>query len=477
MFDRLADALAVAGINNPAAMAELAPAALVAGVESSYRLESMLVARRLAAVATLLRHRVAAAERAEHERGYALIDGFEQTTAEVAAAMNLSPMGASYLVSYAEALDVRLPGVAALLAEGRTDWRTVRLIIGRTDLVSDETVMAELDASLAERIGRWHGWSKQRILNAIDAAVRVADPDAARERRSAAEEDRHIGITAQENGMAEVYGKVAAAAATAFDRRLSQLAKQVCSADPRTLDQRRADALAALTEGRRLACTCGKPECPCRAAVDEPDRNPADTQIVVNVVASEHTVTGRGDSPGYLERYGVIDAEQVRSLAEAASLRLADPQTSAAAALRYQPSAALERAIRCRDLTCRFPGCGRPATHCDVDHTVPFNHENPVLGGLTVAGNLKCLCRQHHRPQPLLTRSGVLCREAGGPGVNLSITTDDLCLDRHGGRVERAYPTSHLKVDPQHRAVGEPVMPSAHPCAHRPLPSVWLRPR
>ncbi|WP_394328731.1 DUF222 domain-containing protein, partial [Mycobacterium avium] len=44
--------------------------------------------------------------------------------------------------------------------------------------------------------------------------------------------------------MAEVHGSVAAAAATAFDRRLSQLAKQVCPADPRTLDQRRADALA-----------------------------------------------------------------------------------------------------------------------------------------------------------------------------------------------------------------------------------------
>jgi Domain of unknown function (DUF222) len=69
----------------------------------------VLVALRMAAVAALLRHRVAAVERAEQQRGYAVIDGFEQTTAEVAAAMNLSPAGASYLVSYAEALDKRLP--------------------------------------------------------------------------------------------------------------------------------------------------------------------------------------------------------------------------------------------------------------------------------------------------------------------------------------------------------------------------------
>ena len=42
----------------------------------------MLVARRMAAVAALLRHRIAAAERAERQRGYADIDGFEQTAAE-----------------------------------------------------------------------------------------------------------------------------------------------------------------------------------------------------------------------------------------------------------------------------------------------------------------------------------------------------------------------------------------------------------
>jgi hypothetical protein len=45
------------------------PAALVATVESIHRQESVLVARRMAAVAALLRHRVAAAERAEHRQG------------------------------------------------------------------------------------------------------------------------------------------------------------------------------------------------------------------------------------------------------------------------------------------------------------------------------------------------------------------------------------------------------------------------
>lgn len=371
------------------------PASLVEVIESTHRRESMLVARRMAAVAALLRHRVTTAERPERPREYAAIDGFEQTAAEVAAAMNLSPVGASYLVSHAEALDTRLPRVAALLAEGRTDWRTVRLIISRTDLVTDEKLIAKIDQSLAERIGNWHGWSKQRIINAVDAAVRTTDPDAARERRLAAEADRHIGISTKDDGMADIYGSVAATTATAFDRRLSQLAKQVCPADPRTLDQRRADALAALAEGRGLACACGQPECPNRPG-DNSDR-PTGAQVVINVVASDRTLHADGAEPGYVEGYGVIDADQVRQLAAAASILVADPVTSPVEALRYQPSAALERAVRCRDLTCRFPGCSRPAVVCDLDHTIPFNHQNPAAGGLTVADNLKCLCRQHHR--------------------------------------------------------------------------------
>jgi hypothetical protein len=370
------------------------PAALVAVVESTHRQESMLVARRMAAVAALLRNRKAAVERIGGAPGYGSIDGFDQTTAEVAAAMNLSPMAASYLVSDAETLDTRLPKVAALLAEGRTDWRTVRLIISRTDLMTDDELIAKIDQSLAARICNWHGWSRQRIVNAVDTAVRTIDPDAARERRVAAEDDRHIGISALDTGMAELYGTVAASAATVFDRRLSQLAKQVCPADPRTLDQRRADALAALTRGRTLACRCGQADCPTRARGGAAERDTA--RWVINVVATDRAVHDGGSAPGYLEGYGVIDAEQVRELVATAALHVIDPSTSPVDALCYQPSASLERAIRCRDLTCRFPGCSRPAVVCDLDHTVAFNHRDPSAGGLTVYENLKCLCRQHH---------------------------------------------------------------------------------
>ena len=57
---------------------------------------------------------------------------------------------------------------------------------------------------------------------------------------------------------------------------------------------------------------------------------------------------------------------------------------------RYTPSTVLATFIRCRDMTCRFPGCDEPAQVCDIDHTIAYP------AGPTQASNLKCLCRKHH---------------------------------------------------------------------------------
>ena len=59
--------------------------------------------------------------------------------------------------------------------------------------------------------------------------------------------------------------------------------------------------------------------------------------------------------------------------------------------MSYTPTAALTRYIRARDRHCRFPGCRRPAIHCDLDHTTAYPH------GTTSTTNLHCLCRYHHR--------------------------------------------------------------------------------
>lgn len=80
--------------------------------------------------------------------------------------------------------------------------------------------------------------------------------------------------------------------AALLDRRLIQLAHAVCEDDPRTIAQRRADALGALAAGaERLACGCGNPDCP--AGADAGERA---TRVVVHVVAEASALTGRPDS-------------------------------------------------------------------------------------------------------------------------------------------------------------------------------------
>ena len=58
----------------------------------------------------------------------------------------------------------------------------------------------------------------------------------------------------------------------------------------------------------------------------------------------------------------------------------------------YRPPPALQHLIRVRQQLCVFPGCGRAARRCDLDHTIPYH-----LGGRTCECNLAPLCRKHHQ--------------------------------------------------------------------------------
>ena len=56
----------------------------------------------------------------------------------------------------------------------------------------------------------------------------------------------------------------------------------------------------------------------------------------------------------------------------------------------WRPS--LRHLIETRQRTCAAPGCRRPATRCDIDHTIPYDQ-----GGPTCECNGAPLCRRHHR--------------------------------------------------------------------------------
>ena len=106
---------------------------------------------------------------------------------------------------------------------------------------------------------------------------------------------------------------------------------------------------------------------------------------MIEVIAEQATIDGSSQAPGYMPEFGAVPAPTLREMAATAQLKPV-PLPPPVCEPGYRPSAALARFVRCRHLTCRFPGCDAPAKLCDI-HTIPY----PL--GTTHPSNLKLLCR------------------------------------------------------------------------------------
>jgi hypothetical protein len=405
----------------PEALRHADDAAVVAAIEEWTRQEAAAGAQRLGAIAELVRRRSGDDERAQWSCDY-----WDAAAAEVAAAMGVSHGAASGQMHIALALRDRLPKVAALFLQGRLSARMVSIIAWRTQLIEDVEVLRLVDTALAEQATTWGPLSAYKLEQTIDLWVERYDPGAVRRTRASARgREVSVGAPDDQAGTAAMWGRLYATDAAVLDRRLAQMAHAVCDDDPRTIAQRRADALGALAAGSdTLACTCGHPDCP--AAADDDKRA---SGVLIHVVAEESALDASpdphmsgerpsrpvtGDTPliealtpepepevpapspvkpptALIVGGGVVPtpllAELIRN---GAKIQPVHHPGDEAPEPHYRPSAALEKFIRIRDLTCRFPNCDRPAEFCDIDHTTPY----PL--GATHPSNLKCLCRKHH---------------------------------------------------------------------------------
>ena len=122
--------------------------------------------------------------------------------------------------------------------------------------------------------------SEDKIEQAIDHWVDRYDPFALRrmERRA---RSRCADVSAPDgSGTSTVEAVLFDHDAATLDKRLEAMAATVCNDDPRTVDQRRGDALGAIAAGAdRLACPCGNDDCP--AAGTQPNA------VVVHLIAEE----------------------------------------------------------------------------------------------------------------------------------------------------------------------------------------------
>ncbi|OBK21632.1 hypothetical protein A5634_09970 [Mycobacterium asiaticum] len=345
------------------------------------RVENQAAAAQLVAIGELFRHRLAHSGETEDWA----IDTMEAVAAEVAAGLKISQGRACDRLVLARALSERLPRTGAVLRAGLIDVAAFATIVFRTDLITDPEILALVDERVAANVARWPSLTAARLAKKVDAIVARVDADAVR-RRKERNTDRELVIGEDQDGVSSVEGRVRTTDAHALDASLSALAATVCPHDPRTHQQRRADAIGALAaRATRLACLCGRTDCTAGA------RRPA-SPVIIHVIAEQATLNGTGNTAAAeIGANGLITADLVAELAQSAHLvPLIHPGYSPPEP-QYRPSTALVDFVRARDLTCRFPGCDTAATHCDLDHTIAY-----AAGGATHAGNLKCLCRKHH---------------------------------------------------------------------------------
>jgi len=332
------------------------------------------------------------------------VDGY--VFAEVAFALSWTRNKADYEVGLALDLVDNVPVVFDALAAGVIDIGKARVFSRELQFMEEASARRVAGRLLADRDGRAPEAARcttGQLGARLRRLVLAVDPDAVRTRHAKAVADRGLHHAESANGTSVLSGyhlpKDKAAAAWEHVDAIARASK-TAGGEERTLDQLRADIFADLLAGVD----------PAAAGYATPARR----RGVIHVHVGLSTLAGLSDRPGEIDGFGPVLADIARQAAAqmadraqwrftvtdphgtpVAEGRLSRPATRAAVAagrLRYRPTAAQAHFVRARDITCRGPGCRRPAVRCDLDHVHDWD-----WGGPTIVDNLCCLCRPCHR--------------------------------------------------------------------------------
>lgn len=326
--------------------------------------------------------------------------------AEIACALRLSSNTAAHRIRQAVTLAIRHPRTLRQLEAGAIHYTQAVAVGEATKYLGDDQDTARHIETLV--LARMPGQTVATTRAALRRAVHKVDPDSAQQHHEHAKKQRTVRMQPEEDGMATLRWHTTAELLVAAMEHIDECARPREADDHRTLDQRRADALAHLIMrgviARTSTSTSAVTDDPPAASSEtpHPDASPA---ALVNVTVSLETLLGLNQNPADLHRHGPITAMTARALATAPGSLwrwLAYDPTSGAliktSPTTYRPTAETRRHVQLRDRICAFPGCRMPAIGwCDLDHVKSFNQEYPELGGLTTHENLIPLCRHHHR--------------------------------------------------------------------------------
>lgn len=350
---------------------------------------SVFAAQRLRRVEALRRDAVADAQ----TQGFTATDVVERgVRLELAAALRVTEHVAGGLMARAYALVREFPQVLELLDRARTTEQHVEHFVDAMREVEPEHRPAVVERALplmeAEAVGTFRR-SLRRLIDTVRSRTLEA-------RHREALTRRRVAIETVDDGMAWLTAYLPAVEAHAIHSRLTGMAKAIAAresrgatpedADVRTLDQIRADVLGdLLIDGDT-------------AVLPDVARG---VRATVAVTVPVLTLLGEDDSaaraPATVEGLGPIPLSRARELCggDGRWMRvLTHPETGAVLSVgrdHYSPPADMRRLVKWRADRCMAPGCGVPASRCEIDHTIDWQH-----GGETAITNLAPLCKGHH---------------------------------------------------------------------------------
>jgi hypothetical protein len=308
---------------------------------------------------------------------------------ELAAAMRITEYAAGNLIALAEALVQRYPEVMSALSDARINERHAEILVDgldelepdvRGDLLGEALALAE-----SQPVGEFRRSLRKMVENA--RVVTLA------ERHEAALAHRRVSVEPVGDGMAWTHLLGPEIEAHAGLGRVTAIAKTIAAqeGETRTLDQIRADVMAdLLIEGTTTAHPTEARGIRATVVVTVP--------ALALLEADDAAVAAAGSEPASIEGVGPIPIGRARDLCggDAQWMRvLTHPETGMVLSVgrtQYSPPASLRRLAKWRADRCMGPGCGMPASRCEVDHTIAWEH-----GGHTGLENLAPLCKGHHK--------------------------------------------------------------------------------
>ena len=269
-----------------------------------------------------------------------------------------------------------LPRTAEKFNDGQVSPEQAAAAARAARNVTDAHTRAELDGLVADTAP---GCNRAQLQEQIDRFEAEHAPDEQAEKEQLAFERRNLSLSKRRDGIGwRINGDLDVLGGEAVATALDALSAPHSADDPRSGEQRRADALSTLA----------------RQALDA-DRLPdvARARPHITLVVPADWLAGHGGTPGELDHYGPVSSATAQTVFCDAAITVVvrDANGKPLDLGLYQRSASIYQRRGLATIYAGCAGCGAPASWCDAHHVKWWSD-----GGRTDLDNLVLLCWTCH---------------------------------------------------------------------------------